>query len=91
MVRREEQPWQSRATLFLDNRTIAHRGQGIAGTGAAQFLDDALRINPNSARAHLAVALNKRIDGGEELTPKMIAQEAEAGDKLSLELIMETA
>jgi uncharacterized protein (DUF58 family) len=28
MVRREEQPWQSRATLFLDNRKIAHRGSG---------------------------------------------------------------
>lgn len=32
MVRREEQPWQSRATLFLDNRTAAHRGQGIASS-----------------------------------------------------------
>jgi uncharacterized protein (DUF58 family) len=28
MVRREEQPWQSRATLFVDNRTVAHRGTG---------------------------------------------------------------
>jgi tetratricopeptide (TPR) repeat protein len=34
---------------------------------AAQFLDDALQLNPNSARAHLDVALNKRLDGGEEL------------------------
>jgi tetratricopeptide (TPR) repeat protein len=34
---------------------------------AARFLDDALELNPNSARAHLAVALNKRIEGGEEL------------------------
>ncbi len=32
MVRREEQPWQSRATLFLDNRITAHRGQGIASS-----------------------------------------------------------
>ena len=32
MVRREEQPWQSRATLFLDNRQRAHRGQGIASS-----------------------------------------------------------
>lgn len=36
-------------------------------------------------------SLKKRIAAGEELTPKMIAQEAEAGDKLSLDLIMETA
>lgn len=32
MVRREEQPWQSRATVFLDNRIFAHRGQGIASS-----------------------------------------------------------
>jgi uncharacterized protein (DUF58 family) len=32
MVRREEQPWQSRATLFIDNRIVAHRGQGIASS-----------------------------------------------------------
>ncbi|RNL65009.1 DUF58 domain-containing protein [Nocardioides marmoriginsengisoli] len=28
MVRREEQPWQSRCTLFVDNRGVAHRGSG---------------------------------------------------------------
>ena len=28
MVRREEQPWQSRATVYLDNRAAAHRGRG---------------------------------------------------------------
>ena len=33
---------------------------------AAQFFDDALQINPNSARAHIGVARNKRIEGGEE-------------------------
>jgi uncharacterized protein (DUF58 family) len=32
MVRREEQPWQSRATLFLDNRKIAHVGSGPASS-----------------------------------------------------------
>lgn len=32
MVRREEQPWQSRATVFLDHRSMAHRGQGIASS-----------------------------------------------------------
>lgn len=29
MVRREEQPWQSRATLLLDNRTRGHAGEGV--------------------------------------------------------------
>src|SRR4051812_24114115 len=28
MVRREEQPWESRATVVLDTRTYAHRGEG---------------------------------------------------------------
>jgi uncharacterized protein (DUF58 family) len=32
MVRREEQPWQSRATLFLDNRKLVHRGRGAASS-----------------------------------------------------------
>jgi hypothetical protein len=32
MVRREEQPWQSRATLLLDRRRSAHRGDGATST-----------------------------------------------------------
>jgi uncharacterized protein (DUF58 family) len=32
MVRREEQPWQTRATVFLDNRAGAHRGEGSASS-----------------------------------------------------------
>ena len=34
---------------------------------AADFYKDALEINPNSARAHLGVAENKQIEGGEEM------------------------
>jgi tetratricopeptide (TPR) repeat protein len=33
---------------------------------AAQFLEDALELNPNSARAHLAVAVNKKLAGSAE-------------------------
>ncbi|MBF4160614.1 DUF58 domain-containing protein [Nocardioides acrostichi] len=32
MVRREEQPWQARATVLLDHRAAAHRGQGVASS-----------------------------------------------------------
>ncbi len=32
MVRREEQPWEARATVVLDNRRLAHRGQGPASS-----------------------------------------------------------
>jgi tetratricopeptide (TPR) repeat protein len=34
---------------------------------AAQFLSDALKLQPNSARAFLDVALNKRLEGGDEV------------------------
>jgi uncharacterized protein (DUF58 family) len=50
MVRREEQPWQSRATVFLDNRLISHRGQGIASSLEAAV----------SAAASIAVHLAQR-------------------------------
>jgi uncharacterized protein (DUF58 family) len=50
MVRREEQPWQSRATLFLDNRSRSHRGQGIASSIEAAV----------SAAASIAVHLSHR-------------------------------
>ena len=38
-----------------------------AYSDAATFLDDALRLNPNSARAFLDVARNKRFEGGDEI------------------------
>lgn len=50
MVRREEQPWQSRATLFLDNRLVAHRGHGIASSLEAAV----------SATASIALHLSAR-------------------------------
>lgn len=36
-------------------------------------------------------SLNQRIAAGEELTPKLIAEEAESGDAFSIEIISETA
>lgn len=32
MVRREEQPWQSRAAVLLDTRALAHAGEGAASS-----------------------------------------------------------
>jgi uncharacterized protein (DUF58 family) len=32
MVRREEQPWRTRATVYLDTRAVAHRGDGPASS-----------------------------------------------------------
>ncbi len=50
MVRREEQPWQSRATVIIDNRLLSHRGQGIASSLEAAV----------SVTASLAVHLGQR-------------------------------
>jgi len=50
MVRREEQPWQARATVFLDNRRIVHRGQGTASSFEAAVV----------AAASVAVHLRQR-------------------------------
>ncbi|MGL5811154.1 MAG: DUF58 domain-containing protein [Nocardioides sp.] len=50
MVRREEQPWQSRATVFVDNRESAHRGVGLGCS-----LENAV-----SAAASVAVHLAER-------------------------------
>lgn len=48
MVRREEQPWQSRATVVIDNRASAHRG-----LGAASSFEAAVRVAASVA-THLA-------------------------------------
>lgn len=32
MVRKEEQPWEARATVLLDNRVRAHRGRGLGSS-----------------------------------------------------------
>ena len=56
MVRREEQPWQSRATLFLDNRLRAHRGQGIASSlEAAVSAAASIAVHLSQPRLHGAV------------------------------------
>lgn len=45
MVRREEQQWQSRCTLLIDNRRIAHRGYG-----ADSSMETAVRVAASVAR-----------------------------------------
>jgi uncharacterized protein (DUF58 family) len=67
MVRREEQPWQSRATLFLDNRKIAHRG-----SGAASSLEHAVSVAA-SVGVHLiqrGFSVRLVTAAGEETTPQ---------------------
>jgi cellulose synthase operon protein C len=71
--------YQEAKDMYLDaisadeKYTDAHIGGGELFTAkynyaeAADFFKDALAINPNHARLHLAIARNKRIGGGEEM------------------------
>jgi len=65
MVRREEQPWQSRCTLFIDNRARVHRGQGPhsslerAVTAAASI---AVHLTTQGYQVRLVSALGEEIE-----------------------------
>lgn len=84
MVRREEQPWQSRATVFLDNRIGVHRGQGIASSLEAAV----------SAVASIAIHLSRRgfavrlvTAAGEDPTSAWHTREAELNTAPLLEAL----
>lgn len=62
MVRREEQPWQTRSAMLLDTRSTAHRGEGPGGSfewsvSAAASIGDHL--------SRLGYGLRLFTDGGE--------------------------
>jgi uncharacterized protein (DUF58 family) len=67
MVRREEQPWQSRCTVFVDNRARVHRGQGPhssierAVTAAASL---AVHLSAQGFQVRLVSALGEEIEHG---------------------------
>ena len=56
MVRREERPWQSRTTLLLDTRTVAHRGDG-PGSSFEWAVSAVASIGVHAARRGFAVRL----------------------------------
>ena len=56
MVRREERPWQSRATLLLDGRAGAHRGDG-PGTSLEWAISAVASIGVHAARRGFTVHL----------------------------------
>jgi glucokinase len=76
--------------LEMDNGRLCNTGQ--YGTAEAYCSATALLKRFREAlEAGTATSVRTRIDMGDELTPKVIADEAENGDQLSLELIMEMA
>ena len=56
MVRREEQPWQSRATVLLDGRLLAHEGTG-PGASLEWAVSAAASVTVDLTRAGFAVRL----------------------------------
>jgi uncharacterized protein (DUF58 family) len=64
MVRREEQPWQSRAVILLDTRGRAHRGSGV-DSSFEWAVSAAASIGAQLARAGYSVRLIE--DTGEGL------------------------
>ncbi len=56
MVRREEQPWQSRCTLLIDNRRISHRGYG-----AQSSMETAVRATASIMRYLVALEFEVRL------------------------------
>ncbi len=64
MVRREEQPWQSRAAILLDSRLAAHRGDG-PGSSFEWAVSAAASISLHLA--HGGYRLRFLDDGGDEL------------------------
>ncbi len=66
MVRQEEQPFQSRATLLLDGRTRAHRGDG-PGSSFEWAVRAVASIGVSLARSGCALSLLR--DSGAPLTP----------------------
>lgn len=73
MVRREEQQWQSRGTLFLDTRRIAHWGDGAASS-FEQAVSAVASIGAQLSREGLG--LRYVTDQGEVLAPSATFQGA---------------
>jgi uncharacterized protein (DUF58 family) len=56
MVRREERPWQSRATLLLDTRASAHRGDG-PGSSFEWAVSAVASVGVHAARRGFSIRL----------------------------------
>ncbi|MCU1601882.1 MAG: hypothetical protein JWO22_2591, partial [Frankiales bacterium] len=66
MVRREEQPFQSRATMLLDSRVVAHRGDG-PGSSFEWAVSGVASIAANLGRA--GYGLRVLLETGLDLVP----------------------
>lgn len=69
MVRREEQPWDTRATLILDTRASAHRGEGPTASfewAVSAVASAANHLRHNGYKLRLAADTGASIDTSED-------------------------
>jgi glucokinase len=78
---------------IIDFHDDARRcGCGQTGHLEAYASANAVVKRANEAlESGMKTSINRRLEQGEPLTPKLIAQEAESGDTLALEIVLETA
>lgn len=76
MVRREEQPWESRATVILDDRQNAHVGESLSGS-FERAVGVAASIGLHLSHRGYAIRL---IADGHELTAKSAVDDAASSD-----------
>jgi len=68
MVRREEQPWESRATVVLDTRSFAHRGEGPTASfewAVSAAASVALHLRHNGYKLRLVTDSGIDVDASE--------------------------
>jgi uncharacterized protein (DUF58 family) len=68
MVRREEQPWESRATVVLDTRAVAHRGEGPTASfewAVSTAASIALHLRGNGYKLRLVTDSGVDVDASE--------------------------
>ncbi|MCX6401196.1 MAG: DUF58 domain-containing protein [Propionibacteriales bacterium] len=69
MVRREEQPWEAHATVLIDNRHHAHRGQGPASSFESAIVAAAslvVHLEQHGYAVQLATANGTEATGAEQ-------------------------
>jgi uncharacterized protein (DUF58 family) len=96
MVRREEQPWESRATLVLDTRAHAHRGDGPTASfewAVSAIASIAVHLRQNGYKLRLVTGSGIDLDateaGGEGAVLDCLA-EVRTDPKHELSTLVET-
>ncbi|MBV9830469.1 MAG: DUF58 domain-containing protein, partial [Marmoricola sp.] len=80
MVRREEQQWQTRCTLLVDNRKVAHRGYGTASS-----MERAVSVAASMSRALVDLDFEVRLVTAAD-TARSFREGSRGGNEMSEQL-----